>query len=354
MAMANNATPLTLAQLSEIVSRFGHSRIAVLGDFFLDKYLDIEPGLQEVSVETGLPAHQVVGIRSSPGAAGTVVGNLSALGAGKLHAIGWIGDDGEGFELTRGLKHLGCSTEHLHVVDTVHTPTYLKPRDVHTPGLAGEHPRYDTKNRVPATATLAQRVIRSLNAIIDDLDAVIVLDQVEDEGGVVSPQVREHVIELARSRPQILFWADSRSHLRHFRHMLIKPNQFEVLELRQPPPGTRVDEQQLTEAARRLRERNQAPVVVTRGDCGMLVSDPDWRLVPAVHVDGPIDTTGAGDSATAGAVLAICGGASLEQAALIGNLVASLTIQQLGTTGVTSPEALPARLEMWRSQNEDR
>ncbi len=90
---------MNIDRLQRIVGRFPECRIAVLGDFFLDKYLDTDPELAEISVETGKTAHQVVGVRRSPGAAGTIVNNLAALAAGELHALGITGDDGEGFEL---------------------------------------------------------------------------------------------------------------------------------------------------------------------------------------------------------------------------------------------------------------
>jgi hypothetical protein len=41
----------------------------------------------------------------------------------------------------------------------------------------------------------------------------------------------------------------------------------------------------------------------------------------------------------------------LAEAALVGNLVASITIQQIGTTGVASPEQLRDRLDIWRQQH---
>ncbi len=126
-------------RLNELVGRFSDLRIAVLGDFFLDKYLDVDPRLAEVSVETGKTAHQVVGIRHSPGAAGTVVCNLAALGTGTLHAIGFTGDDGQSYELRKDLAELRCSTDHLHCDQRRMTPTYLKPRDKTDPSLAGEH-----------------------------------------------------------------------------------------------------------------------------------------------------------------------------------------------------------------------
>src|SRR5262245_16494329 len=94
---------ITLDRLEGLLARVPDIHIAVLGDFFLDKYLIIDPALAEVSIETGLNCHQIVDIRCSPGAAGTVTNNLSALGVGRITALGVIGDDGQGYELLQGL-----------------------------------------------------------------------------------------------------------------------------------------------------------------------------------------------------------------------------------------------------------
>jgi len=50
-------------------------------------------------------------------------------------------------------------------------------------------------------------------------------------------------------------------------------------------------------------------------------------------------------------VLALCAGASLPEAALVGCLVASITVQQLATTGTATPEQVLQRLDLWREQN---
>ena len=55
-------------RLRQLVDRFARLRVAVVGDYFVDKYLDVDPRLAEVSLETGKTAHQVVSIRHSPGA----------------------------------------------------------------------------------------------------------------------------------------------------------------------------------------------------------------------------------------------------------------------------------------------
>lgn len=134
-------TRFTEERLAELAARFSRLRIAVVGDFFLDKYLDVYPALAEASIETGKTAHQVTAMRHSPGAAGTIVSNLASLGAGALHAVGFTGDDGESHDLRKDLSSLNCSTDRLHVEPERMTPTYLKPRDSTDAGLSGEHNR---------------------------------------------------------------------------------------------------------------------------------------------------------------------------------------------------------------------
>jgi len=89
---------------------------------------------------------------------------------------------------------------------------------------------------------------------------------------------------------------------------------------------------------------------VTLGERGMLVSDPEPQHVPGVELSGELDTTGAGDSATAGCVLGLAAGGTLVEAALVGNLVASITVQQLAQTGTASQRQLRDRLGDWLRQ----
>jgi rfaE bifunctional protein kinase chain/domain len=346
----NTLRHLAAQRLQEIVAGFARARIAVVGDFFLDKYLDTDPGLAEKSLETGKTAHQVVRIRHSPGHAGTVVCNLSSLGTGTLHAVGFTGDDGEAYDLRKDLAALRCSTDHLFCDPQRMTPTYLKPRDATDPSLAGEHNRLDTKNRLPTTEISQDRILRALSALLPQIDALIVADQVEEaECGVVTTRIVDAIADYASRFPGAILWADSRRRIRRFRNVIIKPNQFEAVGWEAPPPDARVALADHEEAVRRLRRQTGAAIVSTRGAEGMLVSDPELTLVPGVRVDGPTDPTGAGDSATAGTVLALAAGATLPEAALVGNLVASITVQQLATTGVARPEQLGPRLALWAS-----
>lgn len=340
-------------RLAQLIERFPRLRFAVIGDFFLDKYLDVDPSLAEVSVETGKIAHQVVAVRHSPGAAGTNVSNLAALGFGTLHCVGFTGDDGDAYDLRKDLTALGCRIDHLVCDPQRMTPVYMKPRDVGNPSLDGEHSRYDNKNRTPTGDALIQKIVAGLDALLPDLDAVIIQDQVEQEGrGVVTPAVIEILAERAKRYPKVIFWADSRRRIKCFRNVIIKPNQFEAVGIDNPMPGQQLEQQQLCDAVLKMKSIAGAPICATCGPEGMLVSDPELTRVPGVKIEGPIDTTGAGDSATAGAVSALAAGATLPEAALLGNLVASITIQQLATTGTAKPEQLLPRLAMWQAQQD--
>ena len=65
--------------------------------------------------------------------------------------------------------------------------------------------------------------------------------------------------------------------------------------------------------------------------------------IKAYPVTGPIDIVGAGDSTSAAIGCAVAAGASYEEAAAFGNLVASITIQQIGTTGTATPDQVRKR-----------
>src|SRR5256714_13261505 len=96
---------MTAERFQSITEKYGALRIAIIGDFCLDRYLEIDPARAETSIETGLPVHNVVNVRAQPGAAGTILNNLVALGIGRIEPVGFCGDDGEGYELQRALAN---------------------------------------------------------------------------------------------------------------------------------------------------------------------------------------------------------------------------------------------------------
>lgn len=332
---------MTRERLEELLDRIPTMRIAVLGDFFLDRYLVIDPALAERSIETGLEARQVVDVRCSPGAAGTVTSNLAALGVRSLEAIGVIGDDGEGYELVRGLRRTGVDTAPLAHAAARFTPTYTKPM-LRTASGEREMERLDTKNRAPLDADLEERLAAAVAQRVAErrVDAIVVMDQVEERNcGAVTDRVRAVLADLGRRVPGVLIFADSRRRIGEYRNAVTKPNHHEAARALGRHPSTAETPEGAGACGRPLATLCGRPVFVTMGAAGIMVCDAERATrVPSVPVPDPIDIVGAGDSATAGIVCGLCAGATPEEAALLGNLCAAVTIRKLGTTGTASPD----------------
>ena len=308
----------------------------MLGDLFLDRYLDIDPALNEPSVETGLTAYQVVKVRSYPGAAGTVMNNLAALGVGRIYPIACIGDDGEGYELRQALRLLPAVEQGgLIQAPDRRTPTYTKP-------MLGKEElnRLDIKNRTPTPDAIQDHLIELLDEAWPQLDALLVLDQVSEEDcGVVTNRVRDHLADLGAREPEKFVMADSREQIGLFRNVCVKPNRGE-LDAVLDRASTFQDG--LATLLGGLFEMGRT-AFVTEGANGISLyhAAPGSGVttqVPAYPVSDPIDICGAGDSCSAGIACAMVSGATHEPAAAFGNLVASITIQQIGVTGTATPE----------------
>src|SRR5438067_11303752 len=166
---------LTTELIEHVLATIPGRTVGVLGDLFLDRYLDIDASLNEPSVETGLTAYQVVRVRPYPGAAGTVINNLAALGVGRIYPIAFVGDDGEGHELRQALKAMPA-VEHGGIVSAPgrRTPTYTKPMLMEAGQPPRELNRLDIKNRTPTSDGMQDMIIELLEEAWPQFDALIV------------------------------------------------------------------------------------------------------------------------------------------------------------------------------------
>src|SRR5262245_34268544 len=156
-----------------ITNNYPKLRIGVVGDFFLDRYLHIDPARDEVSIETGLTVYNVVEVRAQPGAAGTILNNLVALGLGEVHAVGFCGDDGEGYELRRALASCpGVSLEDFLTVPSRRTPVYCKPIVLEPGRPPRELNRLDSKNWTPTPEDLQRDLASRVLALAERVDAL--------------------------------------------------------------------------------------------------------------------------------------------------------------------------------------
>lgn len=320
-------------RFDDITRRFAGKRIVVCGDFFLDRYLWVDPSRAEISIETGLTAHQVTHQTFAPGAAGTVAANLAALGA-KVVCVGVIGDDGDGYLLRQGLHAINADDSLLVVTPDRVTPTYTKPSVRLSDGTVRELERLDIRNRTHLSSTIGTQIAASLQTLADECDGIVFADQMPEDGcGVISKHVHHAIHEIATTRPHVPLFADSRRRIADFTHVIIKPNLHEATQACQLTANA----QAAQHAAMQLSQRTHRPVVITLGADGALVYEQGvCTLLNAIPVDAPIDVVGAGDSVMAALAISTASGASLSEATEIAMLVAGVTVRKIGTTGTAS------------------
>ena len=367
----------TLDQYNSMQERL---RIAVVGDFCLDKYLYVYPSLDEISVETGIAARQIRAIKNYAGVGGTIANNLRALGA-ETFCFGIVGDDGEGFDLLRALKKVGANVEGMVVSPDIVTGTYMKPMtpDPATnpenaaitrilsprPGEGAwiEGNRFDIRNPTQVPRHAVDELKKRFLKVLSTFDAVVVSDQFPlGSEAVFSKSFRAFLSEAALARPNVFFLCDSRFFVNSYRNMLVKCNASETLDAYEAAHGGALKRETtldfdaednlagLLKAGRWLALRNHRPVLVTRGVKGSLLfqleDDSDDPTISAINVpsnpiDPPIDICGAGDATNAGFAFGRSLGLSFIDSAYLAGIVSSITIKQLGVTGVaTIPEIL--------------
>ncbi len=335
---------MTPARFAAITGKYPGLRIAIAGDFCLDRYLEIDPARHEVSLETGLPVHNVMRVRSQPGGAGTILNNLTALGVGMIYPIGFAGFDGEGYELCRALESVArVRMQYFNQAIDRCTFTYCKPLLVAPDKPPVELNRLDSKNWTPTPAVLQGVLVGQLQEAAELIDALIVLDQVDiPETGVVTPRLLTAVKDVMANRPNLVVMADSRRSLRDFPPTLFKMNAAELAALTGAKAELGFEETKA--AAIALARKNSKQVFITLAERGMLGATPTGEVahVPALPIRGPIDVVGAGDAVSANLVAALAAGASLSEALQLANAAASVVIHKLGTTGTASVAEIAA------------
>jgi len=332
---------VTPQRLQEITNKFAALKIGLVGDICLDRYFEIDPALEEISIETNLPVHNVTRVRCQPGGAGTILNNLAALGVGTILPVAIIGKDGEGYELRRALEKVkGVDLTGIVETEQRATFTYSKPLVMHKDKPPQELNRLDTKNWTPTPEVLQGQVIEQLRAVADKVDAIILLDQVDlPETGVLSRRVLETVREFTSDRPDLLILADSRRSLRGYPKVSLKMNAAELAAL--VGHDGRLKPADVSEKALLLSEEYGKYVFVTMAQDGMVGAfRREVERVPSLPLRGEIDIVGAGDSVTANLAAALAAGANLKESLQLAQLAASIVIHQLGTTGTASVKQL--------------
>lgn len=302
-------------RLETILARIQQLRIAVMGDFALDFYFDLQTSTGEFSIETAKEVHLASQPRAFLGGAGNVAKNLAVLGA-QVSAFGVRGNDLFGREMTHQMAALGIDATNLKETD-IDTPTYSKPLR-----------KQEELNRIDF-GTRSSNFQSQTGQLLDAL-ATTSFDWIIYNEQFSIPLLQAQHIESLTNQQAI---ADLRSLGSYAKHLPLKVNEAEFIKIHQKPAT-------LANIRSWANTRNK-PVLVTLGEKGMVyASTEEYHHQPAFPVKGPIDTVGAGDMVVAGFSAARAVGATVAEACEFASLAVHISIHQVGETGSASPEAI--------------
>ncbi len=287
------------------------SRVVCLGVHVLDIHVATVESIPE-----GSSGALVDTIRMSPaGTAGGTAVVLGKLGA-EVTSIAAVGDDPMGAALLGLLQANGVDTSRVATKQGVQTSASVLPVNGN-----GDRPAWHC---IGANGSL------TLDDI--DLDLVRTADHVHVGGPEFLGETAVAVLEAARSAgvttsvdllaPGEPMWLDAIAGCLPLVDLFL-PNDEQLLGL------TATDT--LEEGAQALLDRGVGCVAVTAGARGAYVATPHLTAwVPAFEID-VVDTTGCGDSFSAGFLLGLAQGRDAVAAAILGNATAAQVAQGMST-----------------------
>ena len=328
---------MTRARLEEILGRIRGVRIGVAGDYCLDAYWELDTGIRELSLETGKQTHGVRSQRYTPGGAGNVAANLTALGTGTVYAFGVLGPDLFGRELDALLRKRSIDTTGMVIQERDwETPVYAKP---YSAGTEQERIDFGRWNTMQSDAALSGLI----GSALPRLDALVVNQQLSP--GIHSEGMIRALNRYAREHPGVPFILDARSMSTSFTGMILKLNANEAARLASgiSPEEASAHGDEIRSHARLIGERCGRPVFVSRGHEGILLFDGNgFTDIPAIPLSGPIDPVGAGDATVSAIAATLASGGTLEEAGEMGNLAGAVTVKKVRETGTATPGELLA------------
>jgi rfaE bifunctional protein kinase chain/domain len=320
-------TNLDGTRLRELLDAFPRTRVAILGDIMLDRY--VWGDVNRISQEAPVPIVEVRRESVRFGAAANVAENVAALGA-NASLVGVVGGDEPGRMLLSLLDGRGVNTE--GVVTCPARPTTTKLRIIaHSQQVV----RADSEVTADVDTDTESRISGQLTKLIGESDVLIVSDYGK---GVVTRNIISAAVSAAHRSGTKICVDPKESHFPSYEGVTaITPNQKEAGEA----VGEKItDEAGLLRVGWELSRRLRAEcVIITRGEQGMSLFMADGELVHLPTVAREVfDVTGAGDTVISALAVALAAGASMVEAAIIANHAAGLVIREVGTASVGRDE----------------
>ena len=325
--MRQAPTPLTGDRVLHFVHRMKSSRVVVVGDIMLDRYLTGDT--ERLSPEAPVPVVTVRERKAALGGAANVAANVAAMGA-KCLLVGAVGDDADGAAIRQELAV--ARLEDRHVLTIAGRPTTSKTRII---ARSQQIVRIDDEVDTLVEGADLNRLIAAAREALADADALLLEDY---NKGALPPALILAVMEVAKRRGiPVVVDPKYRQFFEYSGATVFKPNRREL----ESALGAAVDLQNgnaLPEVLSRLKVDN---LLVTLGADGMVLVTKDGSLTQIPSIARQIyDVSGAGDTVTAWLGTALAAGASVREAAQLANYAAGVEVGKPGVATVSPEEVL--------------
>ena len=331
--MTSNRPPaLPRERLAALIDRMRGRRIVVAGDLILDRYLVGDT--ERLSPEAPVPVVAVTDKRVALGGAANVAANVMALGAEAL-LVGAVGDDPHGQALRQELVTHQLADRHLVTVSD--RPTTSKTRVM---ARGQQIVRLDEEVAAPLSAGQQAQLTDALEGALEEADALLLEDY--NKGCLAEPVIHA-AIAAARARAMpVIVDPKYRHFFAYAGATVFKPNRLEL----ESALGAAVDlahRDALPEALDRLQVDN---LLVTLGAEGMMLVTKGGATTHIPSIAREVyDVSGAGDTVTAWVGTALAAGATMEEAATVGNFAAGIEVGKAGVATVSPAEVLAVHEE---------
>ncbi|MDX2098309.1 MAG: PfkB family carbohydrate kinase [Leptolyngbyaceae cyanobacterium bins.59] len=326
-------------RLFELLDGFSRARVLVVGDLTLDEFMTGQ--VERISREAPVLIIRHRETRQVPGGGANAVYNLAKLGA-QVKAVGLVGQDQQGEALRQIFESVGIDTQGVIIDPNRPTVTKTRISANSRQSVTQQVVRVDRKSDDLPHPDLRQQLADYIRKELDTVDAVVCSDY--GESVLTAP-----VIEAATQHPRCI--VDSQKGLQRYAGAtLFTPNLPEA----EAAVGYAIanitgktDLASLSQAGQDLLNLTRAKqILITRGEDGMTLFDPTGteHHIPAMNRTDVFDVTGAGDTVVAALTLALVAGGTYWEAAVLGNLAASIVVRQFGTS-TTHPNEMKIALK---------
>jgi len=314
--------------MKEIIDKFKEKKILVIGDVMLDKYIWGE--VSRISPEAPVQIVNVVKESFAPGGAANVASNITSLGA-KAFMMGIVGLDTTKDRLINELKE-----RNIDVSCIITDKNKRSIQKVRVFGRSQQLLRFDYEIKGYVGKETEDKMLEVIEKKLDEMDAIIISDYAK---GTITKNLMERLMIKCKEKNKIIVVDPKPEHKEFYKDVtLITPNHTEAHKMTGYEEKDNADEE-IESIGKKLMEELQSNLLITRGEKGMSLFEKEGKTthIPTFAKE-VYDIVGAGDTSVATLTLALTSGASFEEAAIIANHAAGITVGKIGTSTVNIEE----------------